>query len=94
MSHDPEKNGEEQVGNLVEGKFALLAKPDPLLEELHVVRRSVVIPRVSTYRAVQICGATSVAATVPEPGTALLVGAGLLGLMGFKRSKRRGASVI
>ena len=59
MSHDPEKNGEEQVGNLVEGKFALLAKPDPLLEELHVVRRSVVIPRVSTYRAVQICGATS-----------------------------------
>lgn len=44
MSHDPEKNGEEQVGNLVEGKFARLAKPDPLLEELHVVRRSVVIP--------------------------------------------------
>ena len=35
-----------------------------------------------------------VAATVPEPGTVLLVGAGLLGLMGFKRSKRRGASVI
>ena len=33
-------------------------------------------------------------AAVPEPGTALLVGAGLLGLMGFKRSTRRGASVI
>ena len=32
-----------------------------------------------------------VAATVPEPGSVLLVGAGLLGLMGAKRSKRRGA---
>ena len=32
-----------------------------------------------------------VAATVPEPGSVLLVAAGLIGLMGAKRSKRRGA---
>ena len=36
-----------------------------------------------------------VAASVPEPGTVLLMGAGLMGLAGVKRSKRRlGASVI
>lgn len=35
-----------------------------------------------------------VAATVPEPGSVLLVGAGLIRLIGVKRSKRRGASVI
>ena len=35
-----------------------------------------------------------VAASVPEPGTVLLMGAGLAGLIGVKRSKQRGASVI
>ena len=35
-----------------------------------------------------------VAATVPEPGSVLLVAAGLIGLIGAKRSKRRGASFI
>lgn len=38
MSNDNQHDGGKRAGELVEGAFALPAKPDPLLEELHVVR--------------------------------------------------------